>query len=77
MRQNALFMRVWVRVSVIIKHKAEEQAVFQYKDWYQKHFVQQARFSSTQENSLLSLAVPTQPSTIIFPFRIQQDFKKI
>lgn len=77
MRQNALLMWVWVRVSVIIKHKAGEQTLFQYGDWDQNHCVQQARSSSTQENSLLCLAVPTPPSTMIFPFIIQKDFKKI
>lgn len=77
MRQNALFMWIWVRVAAIIKHKAEEQALFQYGDWDQNHCVQQARSSSTQENSLLSLAVPTPPSIMIFPFRIQKDSKKI
>lgn len=55
------FMWVWVRLSIIIKHKTEEQAFFQYGDWDQNRCVQQARSSSTQENSLLSLAVPTPP----------------
>lgn len=67
MKQNALFMWIWVRV--------EELAL--YGDWDQNCCVQQARSSSTQENSLLSLAVPTPQSTRIFPFRIQKDFKKV